>query len=313
MNFARTIGLAALLAVACTAAVAADQRGYLGVTLTSVQNIDVGKEDNGVYIDDVIEGSAAALAGLEKNDRILSVNGVEVRSLGDLHRGLADTRPHDTVAVSVLRDGARQTFDVRLSEYPHSEALMELHENVGLDFEFRGPEGAHGANVAHGPQGDDVHFRDHNRWAYVVERKGAYLGVRVEQLNPQLAAYFQVDGGVLVTEVIADTPAAAGGLQAGDVLTAIEGKALREEGALNKALSEVEPGREVELLVQRRGRPLRLWVEAGEPVEHSFTIDLQAVPGLSYTPQGDVQFRGPEGEGEGRVLIEVAPDAEQQD
>jgi S1-C subfamily serine protease len=49
------------------------------------------------------------------------------------------------------------------------------------------------------------------------------LGVTVQELSPQLADYFGVDDGVLVSSVTEESVAAAAGLQAGDVITSVDG------------------------------------------------------------------------------------------
>jgi hypothetical protein len=55
------------------------------------------------------------------------------------------------------------------------------------------------------------------------------LGVQVEGLSDQLATYFGVaDGGVLVAGVTADSPAAKAGVKAGDVITKVNGEAVKD-------------------------------------------------------------------------------------
>jgi len=56
--------------------------------------------------------------------------------------------------------------------------------------------------------------------------------VRAQELTPELAKYFGVSDGVLVSGVDADTPAAKAGLKAGDVITAIDGKVVKSPGEL---------------------------------------------------------------------------------
>ena len=46
----------------------------------------------------------------------------------------------------------------------------------------------------------------------------------VAPLSDQLAAYFGVKDGVLVSEVLENTPAASAGVKAGDVITAANGR-----------------------------------------------------------------------------------------
>ena len=50
------------------------------------------------------------------------------------------------------------------------------------------------------------------------------MGVSVGPLSDQLATYFGVKEGVLVSEVSSGTPAATAGIRAGDVITAVNGR-----------------------------------------------------------------------------------------
>ena len=59
-------------------------------------------------------------------------------------------------------------------------------------------------------------------------------------LRSKLAAYFQVDGGVLVTDVPNHTPAAAAGIKPGDVITRIDDVAVRSVQGLRLTLSRAD-------------------------------------------------------------------------
>ena len=79
------------------------------------------------------------------------------------------------------------------------------------------------------------------------------LGVRIESLNSDLGSYFgAADGkGVLVLEVVKDTPAERAGIKAGDVITSVGDKKVYETDDLISALRSKE-GR-VSLSIVRHG------------------------------------------------------------
>ncbi len=79
------------------------------------------------------------------------------------------------------------------------------------------------------------------------------LGVSVDAIGDQLADYFGVESGrgVLVTSVHNDSVAAAAGLQAGDVITAIDDRAVDDVPALRRRIARVEPGEEIVISVVR--------------------------------------------------------------
>jgi serine protease Do len=64
--------------------------------------------------------------------------------------------------------------------------------------------------------------------------------VGVQGLTGQLAEYFGAKDGVLVTTVREDSPAAAAGLKAGDVITAVNGKTVSSPAQLADAVREAE-------------------------------------------------------------------------
>ncbi len=82
-----------------------------------------------------------------------------------------------------------------------------------------------------------------------------WLGISGYDVNPRLASYYGLSTpiGVFVTEVTAGSPAAAAGLQVGDVIVALGGKPVSGPGDLVEALQEAGIGRSVEFEVERHG------------------------------------------------------------
>lgn len=70
----------------------------------------------------------------------------------------------------------------------------------------------------------------------------------------------RVDGGsgALVTEVVADSPAAQAGLEVGDVVVAIDDTAVTGRDGLVATIRRFSPGDEVEIRVMRGGEPVTL-------------------------------------------------------
>ncbi len=77
-------------------------------------------------------------------------------------------------------------------------------------------------------------------------------GAEFTPLGGELATYFQVDAGLLVTDVADGTPAADAGLAPGDVITQVGTRAITSVEALRSALSAREGP--LTLVVVRRGR-----------------------------------------------------------
>ncbi len=79
------------------------------------------------------------------------------------------------------------------------------------------------------------------------------IGVTMQSLGSQLAEYFGVEGGVLVTEVRDDTPAADAQLQAGDVIVAIGDDEVERPRDVTRALRSLDDEEEVSLRIVRSG------------------------------------------------------------
>lgn len=94
----------------------------------------------------------------------------------------------------------------------------------------------------------------------------AYLGVRVQPVDEALAAALDLEAGagVLIRQVDADSPAEAAGLQAGDIVTAINGDDVSRPAELTRLIRDLEPGAKVGVEFLRQGQARELQVALGE-------------------------------------------------
>jgi C-terminal processing protease CtpA/Prc len=88
---------------------------------------------------------------------------------------------------------------------------------------------------------------------------GRYLGVNLQNLDPDLAAYFQVDPneGVLVTRIEPDSPAAKAGFHSGDIITHINGTKINSAEDVSRIISDGD-AETVEIIVLRHGTEQKL-------------------------------------------------------
>ena len=94
----------------------------------------------------------------------------------------------------------------------------------------------------------------------------AFLGVQLQELDDALMRALDLpeDGaGVLVAQVLEDTPAAQAGLEEGDVIVAVDGRTIRSVRALRRRIARHDPGEKVEIEILRRGHEKKLEVELG--------------------------------------------------
>jgi serine protease Do len=116
----------------------------------------------------------------------------------------------------------------------------------------------------------------------------AFLGIIPEDLMPYEREEMDVDGGAIVREVSADSPASEAGLQEGDIIVRINDQQVTNEIDLRTSLYGVSAGSEVDVTVIRDGERRSLDVELGElpptaRLDNGDQAQRQMVPGL---PEG---------------------------
>lgn len=212
------------------------QGSYLGVYISDVSADDVDRlglrEERGVLVTGVADDGPAAEAGLEEDDVIVEWNGTRLESEAQLRRILAETPAGRSATLAVFRDGSLRSMDVDLGQ----------REGRGRAF-FRSEwdEGV-ARNLLENL--DDMNVRIERMPAAFRYMRGDRLGIGIQSLQPQLADYFGLGdrSGVLVTTVREDSPAAAAGLNAGDVILAVDGEAVEDPGDVSRLVWGADAG-----------------------------------------------------------------------
>jgi len=143
-------------------------------------------------------------------------------------------------------------------------ALINLRgELIGINTAIVGPSGGNvgigfaiPANLASDLTEQLVEFGE--------VRRGA-LGIEAQPLTPELAKAFGVDlqYGVIIVRVQEDSPAHKAGLRSGDVITSIDGRAVRDVRAVRNRIGLVRLGQQlqVDLLRDNRQKSIQVTVE----------------------------------------------------
>ncbi|WP_024509239.1 Do family serine endopeptidase [Bradyrhizobium sp. ARR65] len=143
----------------------------------------------------------------------------------------------------------------------------------------------------------------------------AYIGVQVQPVTAGIAESLGLKKaeGALVDEAQPDTPAAKAGIQAGDVITAVNGTAVKDSRDLARQISTMAPGSTAKLDILRKGESKTIEVtlatmpnqkQANAGNHEDFSGPGVPHLGLSVAPAGEVAGAG----GKGLVVTEVDPD-----
>ena len=188
-------------------------RGWLGVRIQPLMesSSDPNRVSNrqksdawdnrGVLIAHVAKGSPAARAGIKVGDRILNISGQKVGTFRALSRAIGMRRAGEEMPLLLLRRGEEITLNAVLTRAPSTLAASK---------------------------------------GQLTEAPQTQLGVRVFPLTPEVRARWVIEDkvqGLLVVEVRPHSPAAQGGLQAGDVIIGVDSQPIKSIDALREVIA----------------------------------------------------------------------------
>lgn len=105
------------------------QRAYLGVYYREVDDQfakDKGLKDvKGIYVEDVVEGGAAALSGIKKADVIMKISDTPVNSKSEMLEVIGQHNPGDKISLMVIRDGKEVEVPVTLQSEDGTQAVIK--------------------------------------------------------------------------------------------------------------------------------------------------------------------------------------------
>lgn len=208
--------------------------------------ITVRDSDSGVAVERVRDDTPASRAGVKEGDIVTEFDGERARSAAQFTRLVRETAPGRTVKMTVRRNGATTTMDIS-------------PESRGADG-IRFPDIARDFQRFQLPRDFNFDFADPGFNLYSPRR----LGVTVTPLSDQLAQYFGVKQGVLVSEVAAGSVAEAAGIKAGDVITTVGGQTVSSSSDVVRELGEAGSGASVDIRVTRDRKEVTLTAKMPE-------------------------------------------------
>ena len=192
-------------------------RGWLGVLIQQVSP-DVAsalqlENADGALVADVMKGSPAEKAGILRGDIIRSFDGKSIKESDELPLIVAETEIDSTVEIEVLRGKKSKKLDVKITELKDEE-----------------PKSA--------PSNESEETK---------------LGLSIQEITPEIAKSLGVDdiSGVVVTAVMPGTPAFLSGLQRGDIVLEVAGRAVNSTSDFRASTKDLKAGEPVLMLVRR--------------------------------------------------------------
>ena len=261
--FILTLFMAASMILGADALAA--KKGWLGVTIKSV-NEDVKEDwelsvDKGVLVTYVIDDSPADEAGIKKGDVILKYEGRSVRYTDELIEYVRKTPPGEKAKIEIDRNGKPKKFEVEIEKN---------RKRVVID---RFGDGDHGFTF------------------YSDDNESGFLGVDMYDLTDGLREYFDVedDEGVLIVNVIEDSPAEKAGFKSGDIIVKVDKRVIEDSDDLRKAISKHEPDEKVKIEYIRNKKKSSKTVKLGEREDFN-DFNIRIFRDRHFSPQGNFYF-----------------------
>jgi S1-C subfamily serine protease len=127
---------------------------------------------------------------------------------------------------------------------------------------------------------------------YGEVRRGV-LGVNIQTLTPDIAESMDLGNvqGALVSQVVEGSAAEKAGIKAGDVITAVNGKPVKDAAGLRNAIGLLSVGDSVAVTLLRDGKPRQVTASVGSRDEAQEAREAGLHPGLQGAELVDADGR----------------------
>jgi len=191
-------------------------RAYIGVQIQAIDETMAKalgmKRPEGVLVQSIVKGSPAESAGLEQGDVILKADGKKISQPNELQILVANKQPGDEVTLTVLRNGKEFEKTITLQARSKESTLAENAETSSESSE--------------------------NAASATVES----LGLTVENIDAKVKKEYDVNHGVLITDVQVMGPAYQRGLRQGYVILDVDRKPIKSVAEFERIVREHKPG-----------------------------------------------------------------------
>jgi serine protease Do len=202
-------------------------RGYLGITSRALEPGQNSAESEGVNVAEVVPGSPAAQAQLQKGDVIRKFDGREVKNIIALRSLVAQAELNKNVELEIVRDGKPLKVTTQIKEQPMNYPTAGVSPGRGQPQTPRQPNDQ-------------------------TQTSGPLGSIDVQDLTPEMARQLDLPNnvsGVVVTNVDPDSGVAE--LQKGDVIEEINQQPITSVSDYKKIVVSLDPSQPQVLSVCR--------------------------------------------------------------
>ncbi len=109
---------------------------------------------------------------------------------------------------------------------------------------------------------------------FAEEETIGYLGVTTEELSEAMMTALDLEHGLLIKDVVENSPAKKAGLETGDIILEIDGNKITNYPAL-KELVAAKPDEKVKILINRSGKKYTKEAKLGVRAKPKFSIQME--------------------------------------
>jgi len=169
------------------------------------------------------EGEPAAKAGIMAGDVIVEFNGKEIILSSDLPHVVGQVTPGVEAKVVINRQGEEKTLRVTVGELPTENQMLAGKQDT-------------------------------------LSNQSNPLGVSVVDMTDEQRRAADINKGVIVEQVAPDSVVARKGVRPGDIIAMLNHQWVSDKGQFDLIVSELPAGRNLPMLVIRKGMRRFVWV-----------------------------------------------------
>lgn len=195
-------------------------RSYIGVQIQPINDTAAKalglKSSLGALVANVIDDGPADNAGIETGDVIVEFDGMTIKSVDHLRNNVSISKPDVFYNLSIIRDGRKKSFKVKLETMPSDDQLAI-----------------------------DSQTENTNE-----------LGMEVRNLNSSFRSEYNIDAqddGIIVSKVLPESPAIEAGIKAGDLITRVGSRRCRSVKQFNSLVKNTKRRGMLMLHIKRDG------------------------------------------------------------